>query len=631
MPRSGGAFTAPSNSVNPAVEGTAVDETDFNALVDDIESALTESVYTAGLGSTDNQLVRTDGTDTKKVQGTGITVDDSNNVSGIAALSATTVNIGNADTTIARTGAGDISVEGNAIYRAGGTDVPITDGGTGASTATAAFNALAPTTTHGDIIYHNGTDNVRLGAGTAGQVLQSGGAGANPSWASLAGTGDVVGGSASTDGEVALYSGTGGKTLKRSNSLSGIAKLASGVLSAASAGTDYYAPGSTDVAIADGGTGASTAAAGARALLEGIGSTQGDILYRNGSEWTALGTGTAGQVLQAGGAGSNPSWATVAGTGDVTAASNFGTDNRLIRSDGTVKGAQASAVTVDDSGNMSGVGTLAVGGAVSGVTTLTQSSYTDWTEIAAPANPSANVARTYAFDVATVTRLAMRDSAGVVSLLDGNHNIQAFTSSGTFTTPAHSSTKTVYRYTIVGAGGGGGGSNGTYSSAGGGGSGGTIIGTFTGVAASTGITITIGAGGAGGASTGGNGSNGGSSSIGSPVSVTAGGGSGATGVAGGGAAAASAGGSGGTASGGTVNVAGGQGGNGASSGTTVFSSTAGAGASTGFGSGGYGGGGYVSGNGNAGGGYGSGGGGAMAATATGGAGAAGLVIIEWVL
>ena len=40
------------------------------------------------------------------------------------------------DTTIARSGSGDITIEGNAVYRAGGTDVPVADGGTGASTFT---------------------------------------------------------------------------------------------------------------------------------------------------------------------------------------------------------------------------------------------------------------------------------------------------------------------------------------------------------------------------------------------------------------------------------------------------------------------------------------------------------------
>jgi len=55
----------------------------------------------------------------------------------------TALNIGHAsDTTVTRTGAGDIAVEGNAIYRAGGTDVSVTDGGTGASTAAAARTNL---------------------------------------------------------------------------------------------------------------------------------------------------------------------------------------------------------------------------------------------------------------------------------------------------------------------------------------------------------------------------------------------------------------------------------------------------------------------------------------------------------
>ena len=41
--------------------------------------------------------------------------------------------------------------------------------------------------------------------------------------------------------------------------------------------------------------------------------TQGDILYRDGSGLQRLGAGTSGQVLQTGGTGANPSWTTVAG------------------------------------------------------------------------------------------------------------------------------------------------------------------------------------------------------------------------------------------------------------------------------------------------------------------------------
>ena len=53
---------------------------------------------------------------------------------------------------------------------------------------------------------------------------------------------------------------------------------------------------------------------------------------------------------------------TASGTGDVSAASNFGTDNVLIKSDGTSKGTQATGISIaDTSNNMSGVGTISSG------------------------------------------------------------------------------------------------------------------------------------------------------------------------------------------------------------------------------------------------------------------------------
>lgn len=61
-------------------------------------------------------------------------------ITGVGVLP--TLDIGNADTTISRLSAGDLAVEGNRIYRAGGTDVPITDGGTGASDAATARSNL---------------------------------------------------------------------------------------------------------------------------------------------------------------------------------------------------------------------------------------------------------------------------------------------------------------------------------------------------------------------------------------------------------------------------------------------------------------------------------------------------------
>ena len=49
--------------------------------------------------------------------------------------------------------------------------LPLANGGTGQTTKTNAFDALAPSTTKGDIIVYNGTDNIRVAVGTNNKVL----------------------------------------------------------------------------------------------------------------------------------------------------------------------------------------------------------------------------------------------------------------------------------------------------------------------------------------------------------------------------------------------------------------------------------------------------------------------------
>ena len=63
--------------------------------------------------------------------------------------------------------------------------VAIANGGTGQTTATAAFDALAPTTTQGDTMYYNGTDVVRLPKGTAGQALVMNSGATAPEWGAV--------------------------------------------------------------------------------------------------------------------------------------------------------------------------------------------------------------------------------------------------------------------------------------------------------------------------------------------------------------------------------------------------------------------------------------------------------------
>lgn len=62
--------------------------------------------------------------------------------------------------------------------------------------------------------------------------------------------------------------------------------------------------------------------------------TQGDILYRDASGLARLGYGTAGQVLQTGGSGANPSWGTVS-SDCVKLASNSFSAVSAVQLDGT--------------------------------------------------------------------------------------------------------------------------------------------------------------------------------------------------------------------------------------------------------------------------------------------------------
>jgi hypothetical protein len=103
----------------------------------------------------------------------------------------TTIDVGAADTTIARASAGVISVEGKNVYMAGGADVATMDGGTGGSFAslTAAVASVLSAaldsafgSTQGMILYRGSSGWAALATGTDSHQLTTHGAGANPTW-----------------------------------------------------------------------------------------------------------------------------------------------------------------------------------------------------------------------------------------------------------------------------------------------------------------------------------------------------------------------------------------------------------------------------------------------------------------
>ena len=146
--------------------------------------------------------------------------------------------------------------------------VAILNGGTGQTTASAAFNALSPITTTGDLILGTGVNTAsRLGIGTNGYLLTV--VGGTAAWAA-----------APAGGVTTFSAGTTGLT--PSSATSGAVTLA-GTLAIANGGTN-----STDTATA-GGAG-----------------------YGTGTAHAYTAAGTAGQVLTSAGAGA-PVWSGISG------------------------------------------------------------------------------------------------------------------------------------------------------------------------------------------------------------------------------------------------------------------------------------------------------------------------------
>ena len=225
------------------------------------------------------------------------------------------------DTTLTRASSGDVNIEGNIIYRAGGTDVPVTDGGTGVSTLT-----------DGGILLGSGT-----GAITAAAVL--------------------------ADGEILIGDGSGDPVpldVGGNAAITILGTIATGTWEA------------TDVAVAHGGTGVSTLTDGG--VLLGSGTSAITAMAVLGDSEMIVGDGSGDPVAESGatlrtsigvGTGDNVQFAQVTGSAVSSSLGEFGS---VTITAGTITGITdlvvadggTGASTFTDGGVLLGSGTSAI-------------------------------------------------------------------------------------------------------------------------------------------------------------------------------------------------------------------------------------------------------------------------------
>jgi len=255
------------------------------------------------------------------------------------------------------------------------TTLAIGSGGTGQTSKAAAYNALTPITTLGDLIYGSGTNAAsRLAGSTVSTmaVLTQTGTGtisAAPTWTGTTGTGSVVlSASPTLSGTITggTFSGT------HTGDGSGITSL------------NMVNAGSGTLAVARGGTGLATY-------------TVGDLLYASGATTLAsLADVATGSALISGGLTTAPSWGKIGltthvsgtlpiangGTGQTTAQLALNalagsvTSGRYLRGDGTnvtmsaISAADVPTLNQNTTGTAAGLSTtLAVGSGGTGQTT----------------------------------------------------------------------------------------------------------------------------------------------------------------------------------------------------------------------------------------------------------------------
>lgn len=244
-----------SNGVTVAQNGDEIDTslTNITAQGDMIVGDAGGEASTLAKGA-DDQVLRMNGDDPNwETPGTMIDQDSDNvNITG-GAIDG--VAISNGTVTGATITGGTVS----------GLTAPIAiaDGGTGQTTKTAAFDGLSPLTSQGDILTHDGTNNVRLALGNAGEYLKVNAGGTDVEWGEGYVTptttqGDIIVRGAA--GDTRLGIGTAGQVLKVNAGGNSPEWGTLGTMSAQNANAVNITGGTisgltTPLAVASGGTG----------------------------------------------------------------------------------------------------------------------------------------------------------------------------------------------------------------------------------------------------------------------------------------------------------------------------------------------------------------------------------------